>query len=299
MSLSTFSLLVALAASVSAHGYVDNATIGGTVYSGYQINTDPYSNPPPDRIFRPINGNGPVQDITLIDLQCGGYTAGGIVGSKPAKLTAGPVAAGSEVELRWTIWPESHVGPYMTYMALCPGNDCTTFDPQTEAVWFKIQELGRVGTTNEWASTPLMKPGGVVKYTIPLCLAPGAYIVRHELVALHSSQSYPGAQFYPSCHQIDVTGSGSSTGPAEKVAFPGAYKPEDPGITYDVYKPAEYIIPGPPLFTCDGNGSPGTPPNTNNPAPPTSSPPTTKPYTAATTTPAAPPATTPPGGSCY
>ncbi|PBP21232.1 glycosyl hydrolase family 61 [Diplocarpon rosae] len=157
MSFPTFSLLAALAATVSAHGYVDNATIGGTLYS---------------RIFRPVSGNGPVDDITLIDIQCGGYTAGGIVGSQPAKLTAGPVAAGTDVEIRWTLWPDTHMGPVITYLAACPGNDCTTFVPNTDAVWFKIQEAGRVGTTNEWASTPLTKPGAAVTYTIPECLAP-------------------------------------------------------------------------------------------------------------------------------
>ncbi|KAK2623981.1 hypothetical protein QTJ16_006615 [Diplocarpon rosae] len=261
-----FSLLAALAATVSAHGYVDNATIGGTLYSGYQINSDPYSNPIPERIFRPVSGNGPVDDVTLIDLQCGGYTAGGIVGSKPAKLTAGPVAAGTDVEIRWTLWPDTHMGPVITYLAACPGNDCTTFEPNTDAVWFKIQEAGRVGTTNEWASTPLTKPGAAVTYTIPECLAPGAYLVRHEILALHTAFAYPGAQFYPSCHQIEVTGSGSSTGPATKVAFPGAYKPEDPGITYDATKATEYIIPGPELFVCGGSTGATTPSTPYTPA---------------------------------
>lgn len=44
---------------------------------------------PPPRIIRPVQGNGPITDLTLIDLQCGGYTAEGIVGSSPAFLTLG------------------------------------------------------------------------------------------------------------------------------------------------------------------------------------------------------------------
>lgn len=87
--------------------------------------------PIPSRIFRPIQGNGPVQDVTLIDLQCGGYTAGGSSGSSPANLTAGPVAAGSTVSLRWTLWPESHVGPVITYMARCANDNCATYVPGT------------------------------------------------------------------------------------------------------------------------------------------------------------------------
>ncbi|KAI9053814.1 hypothetical protein LZ554_002762 [Drepanopeziza brunnea f. sp. 'monogermtubi'] len=252
MSFASFTLFAALAATtVSAHGYVEVATIGGVEYEGYNPNLDPYMSPPTEKIFRPINGNGPVEDLTLIDFQCGGYTAGGIVGSSPAKLTSSPVAAGTDVELKWTVWPDSHVGPTLTYMALCPGNDCSAFEPGNEAVWFKVQEEGRQGTSNVWATTALMKEGGTVTYTIPSCLAPGTYLVRHEIIALHSAWAYPGAQFYPSCHQIEVSGSGTTT-PDGLVALPGAYSPTDPGITVDAYKAQEYIIPGPPLFTCGG-----------------------------------------------
>lgn len=74
-------------------------------------------------------------------------------------------------------------------------------------------------------------------YTIPSCLKKGFYLVRHEIIALHAAWTYPGAQFYPGCHQLNVTGGGSATAPAAKlVAFPGAYKPTDPGVTYDAYK---------------------------------------------------------------
>jgi hypothetical protein len=98
---------------------------------GYQPFTDPYYVPIPNRIFRPVQGNGPIIDLTLIDLQCGGYTAGGVVGSEPANLTAGPVAAGSVVSLYWTLWPTSHSGPVLTYMAKCPNNNCKNWLPGT------------------------------------------------------------------------------------------------------------------------------------------------------------------------
>lgn len=81
-----------------------------------------------DRISRPIQGNGPVQDVTLTDLQCGGYTAGGVNGSSPAKLHA-EAAAGSEVDLYWTLWPDSHMGPVITYAARCPDSGCTSYMP--------------------------------------------------------------------------------------------------------------------------------------------------------------------------
>jgi hypothetical protein len=80
-----------------------------------------------------------------------------------------------------------------------------------------------------------MKAGGSVTYTIPKCIPSGNYLVRHELIALHAAYSYPGAQFYPGCHQLKVVG-GGSTNPSSLVAFPGAYKASDAGITVDAYK---------------------------------------------------------------
>ena len=76
-------------------------------------------NPKPQRVSREIQGNGPVENVTLPDLECGGWTAGGISGSKPAALHAA-AKAGESVNLRWTLWPESHQGPVITYMARCP-----------------------------------------------------------------------------------------------------------------------------------------------------------------------------------
>lgn len=43
-----------------------------------------------------------------------------------------------------------------------------------------------------------------VQYTIPSCLEAGYYLVRHEIIALHAAYSYPGAQFYPGCHQLST-----------------------------------------------------------------------------------------------
>jgi hypothetical protein len=145
-SLASLPLIAAfLAATVSAHGYVSDATIGGTTYTGYLPYSDPYYSVPPQRIFRKIPGNGPVEDLTSVDLQCNGYQNSG---STPAPLTA-TAAAGSTVSLHWTTWPDSHHGPVITYMAKCPGS-CTTYSPGTAAVWFKIKEEG-VGNIDCWA----------------------------------------------------------------------------------------------------------------------------------------------------
>jgi hypothetical protein len=121
---------LAFAGAVAAHGYVSNATIGGKDYEFYQPYSDPYMNPKVDRVARPIQGNGPVQDVAISDIQCGGYAAGGIKGSSPAALHA-VAAAGSDVKLAWTLWPESHMGPTITYMAKCPDSGCNNYMPES------------------------------------------------------------------------------------------------------------------------------------------------------------------------
>lgn len=77
-----------------------------------------------------MQGDGPIENLNLIDIQCGGWTAGGISGSSPAPLHAN-AAAGSEVTLNWTLWPDSHVGPAITYMARCPDAGCHNWQPGT------------------------------------------------------------------------------------------------------------------------------------------------------------------------
>lgn len=37
-------------------------------------------------------------------------------------------------------------------MAKCDNDDCTTFMPKNESVWFKVQEEGRTGTSDTWGT---------------------------------------------------------------------------------------------------------------------------------------------------
>lgn len=124
---------LAFATAVTAHGYVNLATIGGKNYTFYQPYQDPYMNPKVLRISRPIQGNGPVENVAISDVQCGGYVAGNLPGSSPAALHA-EVAAGTDVKLFWTQWPDSHVGPTITYMAKCPDTGCDKWMPESQYV---------------------------------------------------------------------------------------------------------------------------------------------------------------------
>ncbi|KAF9468467.1 glycoside hydrolase family 61 protein [Collybia nuda] len=240
--------LLSVASSVKAHGYVQEVTLGSAKYTGYLPYQDPYYNPVPQRIIRKIPGNGPVEDLSLMDVQCNGWSAGGSsYDSAPAPIY-GTVAAGSQVKLNWTTWPDSHKGPMITYMARAP-SDITKWNPGKSAVWFKVHESGK-NSAGKWAATDLLYASNhIYTFTIPPKLKAGQYIIRHEIIALHSAYSYPGAQVYPSCIQVQVTGSGTAL-PTSFVSFPGAYTGSTPGITYDVYtNTGTYPIPGPAVWT--------------------------------------------------
>lgn len=64
-----FSLVSALlvaalgAASVNAHGYVQDVVVGSTHWTGYLPYNDVYENPQPKRIIRAIPGNGTFADL--------------------------------------------------------------------------------------------------------------------------------------------------------------------------------------------------------------------------------------------
>jgi hypothetical protein len=60
-----------------------------------------------------------------------------------------------------------------------------------------------------------------VDVKIPADIAPGDYLLRAEVIALHVAGSVGGAQHYVSCYQLKITGGG--TAKPSGVAFPGAY----------------------------------------------------------------------------
>ena len=112
--------------------------------------------------------------------------------------------------------------------------------------------------------------GSPVTLTLPTDIAPGEYLVRQEIIALHLAQTEGGAEFYPSCTQINVGGSQTGT-PNQTVSFPGAYSDTDPGILVpNVFDAgATYIFPGPPvsnLFSASDMSTSGGQNNGNQPA---------------------------------
>jgi cellulase len=95
-----------------------------------------------------------------------------------------------------------------------------------------------------------------VDVKIPTDIAPGDYLLRAEVIALHTAASLNSAQFYASCYQITVSGSGSAT--PSGVLFPGAYKNTDPGILVDIHaKMSSYVDPGPTVYAGGVSKTPG------------------------------------------
>jgi len=65
--------------------------------------------------------------------------------------------------------------------------------------WFKVAESGL--ESGVWAVDKMIQNGGWHYFTMPSCVAPGQYLMRVELLALHSASVQGGAQFYMECAQ--------------------------------------------------------------------------------------------------
>ncbi|KAI9170705.1 Endoglucanase-7 [Paramyrothecium foliicola] len=237
--------LIALASTVASHGFVSTFTADGKPYQGFLL----------DYYYAIKNGQS-VPDIAAwyaenLDsgfVEPNAYGTSAInchKNSKPGKAYA-TVAAGGSLTFDWTPkqWPHPH-GPIIAYVAKCNG-ECTNVSPDSLR-WVKIQEQGIDYATQTWASAEFVNKGSKWTVTIPKSLAPGNYVLRHEIIALHGAGSPNGAQNYPQCFNLKITGSGT----ANPTGVPGTslYKSTDPGILFNPYKQiTEYIIPGPALW---------------------------------------------------
>ncbi|KAK4183642.1 family 61 putative glycoside hydrolase [Podospora australis] len=253
--------LLSLAASVGAHTIFQKVSVNGVDQGQLKGVRAPYSNFPIENVNHPdlaCNTNLQLKDNTVIRVPAGarvgawwGHEIGGAAGPNDPDH---PIAA-------------SHKGPISVYLAKV---DNAATAGTSGHKWFKIDHKGLSGNT--WAVDTLIANGGWHYFDMPSCVAPGHYLMRVELLALHSASSPGGAQFYMECAQIEVTGSGTNTG-SNFVSFPGAYPANHPGIVLSIYDNAgntnlggrPYQIPGPEPITCSGGNNGGG----SNPAPST------------------------------
>jgi hypothetical protein len=134
-------------------------------------------------------------------------------------------------------------------MANCNGN-CSDVD-KTTLEFFKIDAGGLIDDTTipgTWASDELIAASYSRTLTIPTDIEAGDYVLRHEIIALHGAEDLDGAQNYPQCINLKVTGSGTAK-PSGTLGT-ALYKDTDPGIYVDIWNTlTTYVIPGPTLYT--------------------------------------------------
>ncbi|KAK7185691.1 hypothetical protein DPSP01_007438 [Paraphaeosphaeria sporulosa] len=241
---------LSLANTALAHGWIDKLTIAGQDYEGFNPTAAPWV-PDQGTISWPAwnTDTGPVYSSNLQspDIICS-------INATNAKLYSTSIAAGQTINLHWTTWPDSHHGPIFSYLAACNG-DCTTVK-KDQLRWFKIAEVGQIslgtggGKAGVWADDQLRAADGAWSVKIPASIKAGNYVLRHEIIALHSAYDVGAAQFYPQCANIKITGGGNAT--PEGVVGTSLYNANDPGVHYNIYndesKPV-YPMPGPKLFT--------------------------------------------------
>ena len=244
------------AALVAGHGYVSGAVVDGTYHGGFIVDTYNYETDYPDNI-------GWYEDATDLGFVDGSsYSDSDIIchkDGKPGAISAS-VKAGGDVELQWTDWPESHHGPVITYLANCNG-DCSSVD-KTKLEFFKIDAAGLIDDSNvpgTWATDNLISNNNSYTVTVPSSIESGNYVMRHEIIALHSAGETNGAQNYPQCINLKVTGGGSDS-PSGTLGT-ALYKNTDAGIKINIYESmSSYTMPGPALYTgaSSNSGSSGS-----------------------------------------
>jgi len=147
----------------------------------------------------------------------------------------------------------SHKGPFMAFLAKYDGVGGL---PAANS-WFKIYQSGKIAnaTGGDWQTVKYASPDGLnannggMTFTIPSDIAPGNYLLRTEIIALHSAGALYGAQPYVRCVELTVTGTGKVNPPG--VSIPGNWNASHAGMNYklwtDFNKP--YPFPGPAVYT--------------------------------------------------
>ncbi|KAF2017679.1 lytic polysaccharide monooxygenase [Aaosphaeria arxii CBS 175.79] len=243
-----FTAVAYLAQLAAAHGGALNYTVGDTWYAGYDPFGPKDQDDAPYIVQRKWITNEPIFETTNASLACN-------FPGNPARAYI-PINAGENITAVYNTWVHT-VGPMIAWLTPCANNDCSTFDP-AGAEWFKIGQQGLLWGTIEgggWFQKEFSRWDGspsLWSERIPETLRAGKYLVRHEIISLHSAHK---PQFYPECAHLDVKGSGTGFPTKEFMAkIPGVYSMDQPEINIDVYDPeistkTEYKIPGPLVWT--------------------------------------------------
>jgi cellulase len=202
--------ILALAASASGHTIFQKVSVNGADQGQLKGVRAPSSDNP---IMNVNDGNFACntgiqyKDNTVITVPAGakvGAWFGHVIGGPQSSNDAdNPIAKSHKGEARYrrATYNSSNadsllLGPIMVYLAKVD-NAATTGTSGLR--WFKVAENGLNGGT--WAVDTMIANGGWHYFNMPSCVAPGDYLMRVELIALHSAEQQGQAQFYMECAQ--------------------------------------------------------------------------------------------------
>jgi len=240
--------VIAAIPAVSAHGYVSGVVAGGKWYEGASPNWIYSASKPAQAGWYAYNqDNGFVAPSEYGDQNITCHK-----GATPG-TTSIPVVAGSSIDLQWNTWPDSHHGPVIDYLARCD-SDCSKQD-KSKLNFFKVDALGLIdgsAAPGKWATDKMMANNFTWTMKIPSGLS-GNFVLRHEIIALHSAGNADGAQNYPNCINLKITGSGAEhpcTSGADCRKGTALYKATGPGILINIYTTlTSYSMPGPKIWS--------------------------------------------------
>lgn len=146
---------------------------------------NPYNSPEgQSTIQREWDTYNPILDPSLQIMQCNDPGA--------AAQEIATIASGDDITAYWNEWPHT-IGPLIVWMVACPG-DCASIPSDG---WFKIDQAGLISGNipdGVWGQAQMINNNNSWTTTIPSALAPGNYLIRHELISIHTSNE---PQFYP------------------------------------------------------------------------------------------------------
>ena len=259
MSLSSYLVATAgLASSALAHSHISYVIANGDLYNGF----DPRTGGVPPAVDRVVWSHNAPDDgwINSADYR----TAGNIACHRDGKSVAAhvPIRAGDKLHVHWNGWPLNHAGPVLSYLAACVGtaDGCGSANPATLR-WTKIDNSNPVLISPDgpspglWATNVLIGNNNTWLVHVPSGLRPGAYVLRHEIIALHyaAQPALSGAQHYPICMNLWVLPPAAGTATLPFTLGSGTpatqlYTSNHPGLTIDINQPlSTYVVPGPTL----------------------------------------------------
>ncbi|PYH91886.1 hypothetical protein BO71DRAFT_384765 [Aspergillus ellipticus CBS 707.79] len=207
-------VIAALAQSGSAHYIFSKLVVNGEESSDWQYIRETTRS----ECYMPTKWTNTFDNLTPSDsdFRCnlGSF-------SNAAKTEVAEVAAGDTIAMKLfydgTI---GHPGPGQVYMSKAPSGNIQEYEGDGD--WFKIWEKtlcddNKDLTTDAWCAYGMSG----FEFQIPAATPAGEYLVRAEHVGLHGAQSNE-AEFFYSCAQIKVTGSGSGS-PSLAYKIPGIY----------------------------------------------------------------------------